>query len=130
MRVLTAAWAAFGLVVGGSLAAIITTGLIEGIESIPSALSSAAGVLVFLGAMLLAGKVCEEVAGERAFAAAAVTAIAIGTLGSLAATATEAHGEGLELSTVLYLVAGLATLLGSSVALAGRRHRRRVHPRS
>ncbi len=56
-RILTAAWAAFGLVVAGSLAAIVTTGL-------------------------------------------------------------------LELSTIVYVAAGLAALLGSSVWLARRRVRR------
>lgn len=123
-RILTAAWAAFGLVAAGSLAAIVTTGLLEGIESVPDAASSAAGVAVFLAAMLLAGKVCDEIAGPRAFVAAAVTVVSAGVLAWAAATASEAQGEGLELSTIVYVAAGLAALLGSSVWLARRRARR------
>lgn len=122
--VLTAAWASFGLVVGGGLAAIVTTGLLEGLERVPEGVSSAAGVVVFLAAMLLAGKVCAEVAGERAFSAAAVTVLTTGVLGWAAATASEAKGEGLEVTTIAYLTAGLATLLGASVWLARRRRDR------
>lgn len=127
-KILTAAWAAFGLVAAGAVAAIVATGLLEGTGAVPEWASSAAGVVVFLAATLLAGKVCDEIAGPRAFTAATVTTAATAILGWAAAAASESAGEGLEPHTVAYVAAGLAVLLGSSVGLARRRRRRRTRP--
>jgi hypothetical protein len=70
--------------------------------------------------------VCVDVAGRHALLAIVTVSTVIGIAGWLTSRVTEAHGEGLDPSTVLISAAGLATLLAASVTGAHRRNRHRT----
>ncbi len=122
-KTITAALAALGLVVSSALGALLIAGLFEGIASAPGWLPESAAIAFFIGGMALTGQVCVDVADHHAIRAIATVIVLIGAVGYLASRVTEAHGEGLEPTTLLIAMAGLAALLLASVAEAQRRRR-------
>ena len=124
-RVLTAIFAALGLIVSGGLASILLVGLLEGIRTLPDAVSGGAGVMLFLASMVLVGRVVVDVAREHAYIALGGVVVFVGMILAVLSVATEQHGEGMEWSTVAIITAGFGALLGSGVQLAHRFERRR-----
>lgn len=126
---LNASLAALGLVATGAVAAIVTTGAIEGWRPAPGWAASAAGVTVFLGALGLAGNVTVQLDPRRPLVASGVASLIVAGIGLVAARVSEhATGEGLEPTTVAAVVAGLFAMLASSAALSRRRRRTRPAP--
>jgi hypothetical protein len=124
-RTITAAVAAFGLVISSAIAAIIVVGLLEGIAAIPDVVPPSAAVAVFLGGLALTGRVAVDVDPDHPLRAVGATAAVVAVGGFVAAQATESQGEALEPLTVATLAAGLFTLLAvSAVATKHVRHRR------
>ena len=124
-RTITAAVAAFGLVISSAIAAIIVVGLLEGVAAIPDVVPPGAAVAVFLGGLALTGRVAVDVEPDHPLRAVGATAVVVAVGGFVAAQATESQGEALEPLTVATLAAGLFTLLAvSAVATKQLRHRR------
>ena len=123
-RLLIAAFATLGLVVSSALAAVLLTGLAEGIRPLPDPAATLTGLIVFAAGMALAGRVAVDVGGNHALPAVALTATLVLLGGWVASSVTESGGEGLEFSTVVELAGGLAILLGVSVL---GHHRRAAH---
>ena len=125
IKTLNAGLASLGLVATGALAALVTVGALEGLASVPGWAASAAGIVVFLGALGLAGDVAAQLDPHRPYVAASVTSLVVVVIGWAAVTASEhATGEGLELEVVLTLAAGLLIMLVTATRLARRRHTR------
>lgn len=120
-RPVTAAVAALGLVVASALVALLVAGLFEGLAGAPGWLPETAAVLVFLGGLAVTGQVMVDVAGPHAIRSAIGVVVAVGLVGYMASRVTEAHGEGLEPTTLLIFVGGLGVLLISSILAAHRR---------
>ena len=125
-KTITAALAALGLIVSSALGALLVAGLLEGIASAPGWLPESAAIACFVGEMALTGQVCVDVADHHAVRAVASVTVLIGAVGWMASRVTEAHGEGIEPTTLLIAMAGLAAPLVGSVAEAHRRRRSRV----
>ena len=123
-KTITAALAALGLIVSSALGALLLAGLLEGIASTPGWLPESAAVAFFIGGMGLTGQVCVDVADHHAISAVTAVTVLIGAVGWVASHVTEAHGEGLEPTTLFIAMGGLAALLVGSVAEAHRRQRR------
>lgn len=122
-KTITATFAALGLIVSSALGALLLAGIFEGIASAPGWLPESAAIAFFVSGMALTGQVCVDVADTHAVRAVASVTVLIGAVGWMASRVTEAHGEGLEPTTLLIVVAGLAALLVASVAEAHRRRR-------
>ncbi len=121
IKTIRAALASLGLLATGSVAAIMLTGVLEGISAVPRWAAVAIGMGFLLGAAALAGRVAVDVAGPRAHRAAAVTGLLVAALAGLSAVATEsADAEGLELTTMFLIAAvvGGAVSVGVAAALA------------
>lgn len=114
-RTLTTAFATLGMIIAGAVAAVMIVGMAEGIRQLPDAVATLLGVGVFLAAMALAGRVAVDVGGPHAVKGVLMAAMLVVLGGWLAAGATESNGEGLEVSTVAQLGAGLVLLLLVSV---------------
>jgi peptidoglycan/LPS O-acetylase OafA/YrhL len=127
-RTITAAVAAFGLVVSTAIASVIVVGLLEGISAIPDAIPPTAAVVVFIAGLALAGRVAVDVDPHHALRAVGATSAVVALGGLLAAQATESQGEAIEPVTVATLTVGLFALLAGS-AIATRRLRRRSRRR-
>ena len=124
LKTVNAGLAALGLVATGIVAALVTTGLLEGISGVPSWAATVAGAALFIGALGLAGQITTELDPNRPYVAAGVTAGIVLAIGYAAATASErATGEGLEHETVFILAGGLFTMLAVSTLVARRRQR-------
>jgi hypothetical protein len=121
----TAAFATLGLVTFGTVTAILVTGLLEGMSAVPDAVSSGAGIIAFVAALALAGRVCALLAPAHAVVAALASGAVVALVGWWSVAATEAHGEGVEPVAVLVVALGLGLLLAVSAYLsrAPRRHR-------
>lgn len=123
LKTVNAGLAALGLVATGTVAALVTTGALEGISAIPSWIATAAGIAMFVGCLGLAGQITVDLDPNRPYIASGVTAGIVLAIGYAAATASErATGEGLEHETVFVLAAGLLAMLAVSTLLARRRH--------
>ena len=124
-RVMTAVLAALGLLVSGGLAAVLLVGLLEGIRQFPDFASATAGVLLFVGSILLVGRVIVDVAREHAYRAVLGVVGVVAALLLLLSVATEQHGEGMEFNTVALISLVLAGFLTGGVAFARRTKRPR-----
>ena len=122
-RTITAAVAAFGLVISSTIASIIVAGILEGSASIPDWIPPTAAIFVFLAGLGLTGRVAVDVDPDHTLRAVGATAGVVALGGLLAAQVTESHGEVIEPSTVATLAAGLFVLL--TVSAAATRHLRR-----
>ena len=89
MRTITATFASFGLVVSSAIGAIIIVGLLEGVASIPDVAPSAAGIILFVAGLALAGRVAVDVDPDHSFRAVSATALVVAAGGLVAAKATE-----------------------------------------
>lgn len=125
IKTLNAGLAALGLVATGTVAALVTTGAVEGLSAVPGWLATATGVGVFLGSLALAGNVAVELDPRHPYLATAIPALIVLAVGYAAATASERSvGEGLELDTIFILAAGLLAMMTTSTFLTRRRGRR------
>lgn len=125
IKTLNAGLAALGLVATGTVAALVTTGAIEGLSAVPGWLATASGVGLFLGALALAGHVAVELDPRHPYLASGIPALIVLAVGYAAATASErAVGEGLESETVYILAGGLLAMMTTSTVLARRRGHR------
>jgi peptidoglycan/LPS O-acetylase OafA/YrhL len=122
-RSITAAVAAFGLVISSAIASIIVAGILEGSASIPDWVPPSAAIFVFVAGLALTGRVAVDVDPDHAVRAVGATAAVVAVGGLLAAQVTESHGEVIEPSTVATLAVGLFVLL--AVSAAATRHLRR-----
>ena len=129
-RTVTAALAALGLIVSSALGALLLAGLLEGIASAPGWLPESAAIAFFVGGMGLTGQVCVDVADHHAIRAVTAVTVLIGAVGWVASRVTEAHGVGLEPTTLFIAMGGLAALLVASVAEAHRKRRALVRRES
>ena len=125
-KTITATLAALGLIVSSALGALLLAGLLEGIASAPGWLPESAAIAFFLGGMGLTGQVCVDVADHHAIRAVTAVIVLIGAVGWAASRVTEAHGEGLEPTTLFIAMGGLAALLIASVTEAHRKRRSAV----
>ena len=114
-RMFITAFATLGMIVAGAVTAVMIVGMAEGIRQLPDPVATLLGVGVFLAAMALAGRVAVDVGGPHAVKGVLLAAGLVVLGGWLAAGATESNGEGLEVSTVAQLGAGLVLLLLVSV---------------
>ena len=129
-KTITATLAALGLIVSSALGALLLAGLLEGIASAPGWLPESAAIAFFVGGMGLTGQVCVDVADHHAIRAVTAVTLLIGAVGWVASRVTEAHGEGLEPTTLFIAMGGLAALLVASVAEAHRKRRASVRRES
>jgi hypothetical protein len=123
-RTITATFAALGLIVSSAIGALLVAGLIEGVAAAPGWLPETAAIAFFVAGTGLTGRVCVDVADGHAMRAVVAVTVLIGSVGWLASRVTEAHGEGLEPTTLLIAMAGLAAMLIASVRRVHRRRRR------
>ena len=125
-KTFTAAPSVLGLIVSSALGALLVAGLLEGIASAPGWLPESAAIAFFVGGVALTRAVCLDVTNHHAIHPVASVTIMIATVGWIASRVSEAHGEGLEPTTLHTAMAGLAALLAGSVVEAHRRRRSRV----
>jgi peptidoglycan/LPS O-acetylase OafA/YrhL len=128
-RTVTAAVAAFGLVISSAIASIIVAGILEGSASIPDWIPPAAAIFVFVAGLGLTGRVAVDVDPDHPLRAVGATAAVVALGGLLAAQVTESHGEVIEPSTVETLAVGLFVLLAVSAATTRHLRHRSIRPR-
>lgn len=114
--VVSAAAAGFGLAVCGGLLAVIFDG-VEQWANPPSWLDDTAPFVLIVGALLLAGRVAQDVAGRLATASAVGTGVLVYLSGWAVSRSTEAHGDGLEMGSVL-IATVVVTLVMAASSLA------------
>ena len=117
-RTITAALAAFGLVIASAIGGLLVAGLLEGMARAPGWVPESGAIVFFIGGMALTGRVAVDVAGRGAIRAVTAVAVVIALAGWMASRVTEAHGEGLETTTLLLAVGGLLVLLVTAVLAA------------
>lgn len=125
IKTLNAGLAALGLIATGTVAALVTTGALEGVSAVPGWMATAIGIAVFAGALALAGHVAVELDPRRPYVATGIPAVIVLAIGYAASSASErAVGEGLEYETVYILAGGVLVMMTTSTVVARRRMNR------
>ncbi len=116
----TAAVAAFGLVMSSTLVAIVAAGALQWLPALPPMLDPAGPLLVLGAGMALAGRVAVDVAGPSGVRAAAGAAVLVAALGMVLSRASEAHGDGVEPPWVALAATCVFVVVGGSAWLVQR----------
>lgn len=125
IKTLNAGLAALGLIATGTVAALVTTGALEGVSAVPGWVATAIGIAVFAGAFALAGHVAVELDPRRPYVATGIPAVIVLAIGYAVSTTSErAVGEGLEYETVYILAGGVLAMMTTSTVVARRRMKR------
>ncbi len=115
--VLTATAACFGLIVSGGVAAAVVAGLLQWTSSVSAWLDNLLPLVVLVLGMLLAGRVAVDVAGRLGAVATVASAVLVGLVGWSLSRTSEAHGDGIEPSQVVYAALGVAAVSTASAVL-------------
>ena len=121
----TAAVAAFGLVMSSTLVAVVAAGALQWLPALPPMLDPAGPLLALGAGMALAGRVAADVAGRRGVRAAAGAAVLVAALGMALSRASEAHGDGVEPPWVALAATCVFVVVGGSAWLVQRHNESR-----
>lgn len=124
-RVVTGTAAAFGLAIAAALLAVVFAG-IEQWASPPPWVDNVVPYLILVVGLALAGRVAADVAGTLGVWCGLGAGLLTLACGTAVSRSSEAHGDGLEMASVVIAAVVVTVVIGGVAAATGRARRARA----